>query len=122
MEQHYRRRGSLSSHDEQLLDDAGFTVDPAKAEATQAASSLRMQELVGDTSLSALPHLELVLSRIPVGMHPVAVHNLLTLPNPNLTVDDEPASIARFLSATAGSADDLAAVEDAVTAVLWESA
>jgi hypothetical protein len=69
-----------------------------------------------------VPHLDKVAPLIPSDLHPLSVHALLTRRFPELVVDGEPASIVQFLSASAGSADDITAVDDVITAAVWESA
>ncbi|NMN99101.1 hypothetical protein [Antrihabitans stalactiti] len=69
-----------------------------------------------------VPHLDKVAPLIPGDLHPLSVHALLTRRFPELVVDDEPASIIQFLSASAGSADDITAVDHVITAAVWESA
>ena len=69
-----------------------------------------------------VPHLDKVAPLIPGDLHPLSVHALLTRRFPELVVDDEPASIIQFLSASAGSVDDITAVDHVITAAVWESA
>ena len=69
-----------------------------------------------------VPHLDKVAPLIPRDLHPLSVHALLTRRFPELVVDGEPASIIQFLSASAGSVDDITAVDHVITAAVWESA
>jgi hypothetical protein len=82
----------------------------------------RMLPAVQFTDSGEVPYLDRVTPLLPRDLHPLTVQALLTLPRPELLVDGQPASIVRFLAASAGSAEDIAAIKDVVTAALWESA
>ena len=69
-----------------------------------------------------VPHLDKVAPLISGDLHPLSVHALLTRRFPELVVDGEPASITQFLSASAGSVDDITVVDHVISAAVWESA
>lgn len=69
-----------------------------------------------------VPHLDQVVPLLAKDLHPLTVQALLTLPQPSLTVEGQPASIVAWLSGSAGTAADIEQARGVITAAEWESA
>ncbi|WP_240945608.1 hypothetical protein [Rhodococcus sp. HNM0569] len=74
------------------------------------------------TADGAVPHLEKVLPQLGKDLHPLTVQALLTQPQPALTVDGRPVSIAAWLTGCAGTDAEIEQVVDVIAAAAWEGA
>lgn len=74
------------------------------------------------TAVGAVPHLEKVLPQLDKDLHPLTVQALLTQPQPSLTVDGRPVSIAAWLTGCAGTDAEIEQVTDVIAAADWEGA
>lgn len=73
------------------------------------------------TATGAVPHLEKVIPLLATDLHPLTVQALLTQPQPTLTVEGRPTSIARWLTGSAGTGPDIEQAADVITAADWLS-
>ncbi|ORI22708.1 hypothetical protein [Rhodococcus sp. 1168] len=74
------------------------------------------------TATGAVPHIDKVLPLLAKDLHPLTVQSLLTQPQPSLIVEGRPVSIARWLTGSAGTAEEIEQAADVITAATWESA
>lgn len=74
------------------------------------------------TADGVVPHLEKVLPQLDKDLHPLTVQSLLTQPQPSLTVEGRPVSIAAWLTGCAGTAAEIEKVTDVIAAADWEGA
>ncbi|GAB20000.1 hypothetical protein GOEFS_105_00110 [Gordonia effusa NBRC 100432] len=71
------------------------------------------------TDDGVIPGIEAVVARVRPDAHPLEVQSLLTLPQPTLAVDGEPASIVAWLLSGPRSADEIERATDIVDAASW---
>ncbi|ANQ75592.1 MULTISPECIES: helix-turn-helix domain-containing protein [Rhodococcus] len=74
------------------------------------------------TPTGQVPYLDRIVPLFEGDVHPLSVQAQLTTAQRSLIVDDEPVSIAAWLTGCAGTEDEISAATDVITAAQWESA
>lgn len=74
------------------------------------------------TSTGQVPYVDRIVPLFEGDVHPLSVQALLSTAQRSLIVDDEPVSIAAWLTGCAGTEDEISAAAAVITAAQWESA
>jgi len=74
------------------------------------------------TSSGIVPYLDHVLAHLSSSIHPLALHRLLTVRQPDLVLDGKHTCLVDWLAASAGDADMLAQAAAVALAAQWQAA
>ncbi|WP_182358024.1 hypothetical protein [Tomitella gaofuii] len=80
---------------------------------------LPVAQFTGD---GMVPYLDRIMPHVPTGLHPLALHRLLTLPRADLAQDGHPMSLIDWAAASGGDPERLGRAVEIAQAVGWEAA